>query len=358
MAVFLVTGAAGFIGSNFVRHILDTTGHFVLCLDKMTYAGNTENLFLEKDRGRYVFEVACISDRDKMTTFLNDYQPDIVINFAAETHVDRSITNYQPFVNTNVNGTIALLSSMLAYYQNLSVPKQQGFKFIHISTDEVYGMLDRGEPTFTELHPLAPNSPYAASKASGDHFVWAFHHTYGLPTIIVRPSNNYGPRQFPEKLIPLMIINALKEQTLPIYGSGEHIRDWLYVGDTCLALDVIISQGHVGHTYNVGGSCEKTNQEVVHTICQILDEIKPCQTRKSYRDLIQYVADRPGHDYRYGVNCSKISRLLSWAPQGAFETKLRETISWYLDHLNWVKNILDESYLTWIEENYERRKRA
>lgn len=351
----LVTGGAGFIGSCFVlQRVLG--GDTVINLDKLTYSGNLENLKSIQTNKNYIFVHGDIGDEKLIKELLEKYRPDAVVNFAAESHVDRSIHDPDVFVKTNVLGTEVLLRVVKDWWKELEQEKKEGFRFHHISTDEVFGTLSLEDPAFTEKTPFAPNSPYSASKASSDHFVRAFHETYGLPTLITNCSNNYGPRQFPEKLIPLMTLNALAGKTLPIYGTGENIRDWLHVADHCEAIHLVLTKGRVGQTYNIGGKSERTNLFIVNKICELLDEIKPLGAGKSYKDQIVHVTDRLGHDFRYAINCSKIEKELGWSPRHTFEEGIKETIEWYLNNPEWVKNIQSGEYRKWIELNYAGRQ--
>jgi dTDP-glucose 4,6-dehydratase len=357
----LVTGGAGFIGSAVVRHIINNTQDEVVNVDKLTYAGNLESLSDIENSNRYYFEQADICDAEAMARIFSEHQPDAVMHLAAESHVDRSITGPAAFIETNIVGTYVLLEATRKYWSDLDPKTKAKFRFHHISTDEVYGDLlhpdeiAQGEelPLFTETTAYAPSSPYSASKASSDHLVRAWLRTYGLPTIVTNCSNNYGPYHFPEKLIPLVILNALEGKALPIYGKGDQIRDWLYVEDHARALYTVVTQGVKGETYNIGGHNEKKNLDVVHTICDLLDEIVP--KTGSYRDQITYVTDRPGHDRRYAIDADKISRELGWKPEETFESGIRKTVEWYLTHSQWVENIKSGAYKTWIEQNYEDR---
>lgn len=340
----LVTGGAGFIGSAVIRHLINETEHHVLNVDKLTYAGNLESLISVSDHPLYQFTQTDICDHVSLTRLFLEFQPDIVMHLAAESHVDRSIDRPAEFINTNIVGTYTLLEVARKYWQNLSTIKKSRFKFHHISTDEVYGDLEGTTDLFTETTPYLPSSPYSASKASSDHLVRAWHRTYGLPVVITNCSNNYGPYHFPEKLIPLMILNALDGKSLPVYGNGQQIRDWLFVEDHARALYQVATEGIVGETYNIGGHNEKQNIEVVKTICKILDELKPRLEGKTYTSLITFVNDRPGHDLRYAIDASKIERELGWKPQESFETGIRKTVQWYLNNLEWCQRVQDGSY--------------
>lgn len=354
MKRLLVTGGAGFIGSNFILQARQCQLGDIINLDKLTYAGNPTNLAaLASDPG-YEFVRGDIGDTDLVKEILSRYQPNAIINFAAESHVDRSILNPNLFIETNVVATSKLLENTLSYWQNLSYQDQQAFRFIHISTDEVFGSLQPNDPPFREETPYAPNSPYAASKAASDHLVRSYHHTYGLPTITSNCSNNYGPFQFPEKLIPLMSLNALELKPLPVYGDGQNVRDWLYVEDHCHAIYKVLAHGRVGETYNIGGKNELNNLTVVKSICSLMDEIVPSPGH-SYSDLITFVKDRPGHDRRYAIDCSKLERELGWFPRESFDSGIRKTIQWYLDHPEWVQQVRSGAYQHWLKQNYEDR---
>lgn len=338
----LVTGGAGFIGSAVIRHIIQNTQDEVVNLDKLTYAGNLESLAEVSESDHYAFEQVDICNRTEMDRVLREHQPDAIMHLAAESHVDRSIDGPADFIETNIVGTYTLLEAARQYWQALEANRRQNFRFHHISTDEVYGDLDGPENLFTEQTPYAPSSPYSASKASSDHLVRAWHRTYGLPVLVTNCSNNYGPFHFPEKLIPLVILNALEGKRLPVYGKGEQIRDWLYVEDHARALYKVVTEGKVGETYNIGGHNEKQNIEVVHTLCDILQELHPQDA--SYRDLITYVKDRPGHDMRYAIDARKIQKELGWSPEETFETGIRKTAQWYLNNLEWCHRVQNGSY--------------
>ncbi|ENX64564.1 MULTISPECIES: dTDP-glucose 4,6-dehydratase [Acinetobacter] len=340
----LLTGGAGFIGSAVVRHIIKTTKDTVLNIDKLTYAGNLESLKEIDEDTRYQFQQIDICDVPKLEKVFQQFQPDVVMHLAAESHVDRSIDGPSAFIQTNIVGTYTLLEVTRKYWQALDNNKKASFRFHHISTDEVYGDLEGTTDLFTETTPYAPSSPYSASKASSDHLVRAWQRTYGLPTIVTNCSNNYGPYHFPEKLIPLVILNALDGKALPIYGKGDQIRDWLFVEDHARALYQVVTQGVIGETYNIGGHNEKQNIEVVKTICKILDELRPQANAQAYESLITFVKDRPGHDLRYAIDASKIERELGWKPQETFETGIRKTVEWYLNNLEWCRRVQDGSY--------------
>ncbi len=351
----LVTGGAGFIGANFVHTCLDQNRNRVINLDKLTYAGNLENLASAKHNPNHIFVKGDIGDRDAVASLFQTYQPWAVVNFAAESHVDRSISAPDDFIQTNVVGTFNLLEQARTYWERLSDDRRSAFRFLHVSTDEVYGSLSKHDPAFSETTPYSPNSPYSASKAASDHLVRAYHHTYGLLTLTTNCSNNYGPYQFPEKLIPLVINRALSNETIPVYGDGANIRDWLYVEDHCRAIMAVLDRGNPGEVYNIGGNNEKTNLEVVKTICTILDEIAPSSDHCPHERLISFVTDRPGHDRRYAIDATKIENDLGWVPQETFETGIRKTIEWYLDNVSWVQNITDGEYRKWIDTNYGNR---
>jgi dTDP-glucose 4,6-dehydratase len=348
----LVTGAAGFIGSNFVLDWLAQSDEPVINLDDLTYAGNLENLASLDGDARHIFVKGSIGDFDLVSKLLAEHQPRAVVNFAAESHVDRSIHGPEDFIQTNIVGTFRLLEAVRAFHGQLEKTAKNEFRFLHVSTDEVYGSLAKDDPAFTETHQYEPNSPYSASKAASDHLVRAYHHTYGLPVLTTNCSNNYGPYHFPEKLIPLVIHNALAGKPLPIYGDGQQIRDWLYVKDHCSAIRRVLEAGKVGETYNVGGWNEKPNLDVVHTLCAILDELSPRADGKPYKELITYVTDRPGHDRRYAIDATKIERELGWKPAETFETGIKKTVQWYLDNQAWVANVTSGAYQNWVGKQY------
>ena len=348
----LVTGGAGFIGSNFVLQRI-AAGDRIVNLDKLTYAGNLGNFASVKDHPGHVFVQGDIADSALVQELLLAHHPDAIVNFAAESHVDRSIVSPEEFIFTNVVGTFRLLHESLAYYRALSSPDQARFRFLHVSTDEVYGSLGKSDPAFTETNAYEPNSPYSASKAGSDHLVRAYQHTYTLPTLTTNCSNNYGPFQFPEKLIPLIILNALNAKPLPIYGDGQNVRDWLYVGDHCSAISLVLEKGRIGETYNVGGDSEMANIDVVATICSIMDEVHPAGA--PHNRLITFVKDRPGHDRRYAVDASKIKRELGWSQSETFATGIRRTIEWYLANSAWIREVTTGEYRKWITANYETR---
>lgn len=348
----LVTGGAGFIGSNFVLQRI-AAGDRVVNLDKLTYAGNLGNLVSIKDHPAHIFVHGSIDDAALVQSLFQNHKPDALVNFAAESHVDRSIASPEEFIATNVVGTFRLLHESLAYHRTLPPEAKSRFRFLHVSTDEVYGSLSRTDAAFTETNAYEPNSPYSASKASSDHFVRAYQHTYGLPTLTTNCSNNYGPYQFPEKLIPLVILNALNGKPLPIYGDGLNVRDWLYVGDHCEAISLVLEKGVVGETYNIGGDSEKANLDVVTAICSIMDEANPAGAPHSR--LITFVKDRPGHDRRYAVDASKIKRELGWRQHENFTSRIRLTVEWYLSNSAWIQEVTSGAYRKWITANYETR---
>jgi dTDP-glucose 4,6-dehydratase len=350
--MILVTGALGFIGSNFVLDWLQSSDESVINLDKQTYAGNPANLKTLLNDERYVFVKGDIGDASLVSQLLSQYQPRAIVNFAAESHVDRSIHGPEAFVETNVMGSFRLLEATKQYWAGLSEQDQQGFRFLHVSTDEVYGSLKSTDPAFTENNRYEPNSPYSASKAASDHLVRAYHHTYGLPVLTTNCSNNYGPFHFPEKLIPLMIVNALAGKDLPIYGDGMQIRDWLYVKDHCSAIRRVLEAGQFGETYNIGGWNEKPNIEIVKTVCALLDELRPRADGLSYSRQISFVKDRPGHDRRYAIDASKIERELGWRPAETFESGIRKTVQWYLDNAQWVADVQSGAYREWVDTHY------
>jgi dTDP-glucose 4,6-dehydratase len=350
--MILVTGGAGFIGANFVLDWLAASDEAVVNLDKLTYAGNLENLKSLRGDARHVFVQGDIGDRAAVDALLQQHRPRAVINFAAESHVDRSIHGPAEFIETNVVGTFNLLEAVRAHRSALPADEQAAFRFLHVSTDEVYGSLGPADPAFSETTPFAPNSPYSASKAASDHLVRAYHHTYGLPVLTTNCSNNYGPLQFPEKLVPLVIHNALAGKPLPIYGDGSNVRDWLYVSDHCSAIRRVLEAGRVGETYNIGGCNEKTNLEVVSTLCAILDELHPGSPVTPHASLVTFVKDRPGHDRRYAIDASKIERELGWTPAETFESGIRKTVAWYLDNQDWVNHVTSGEYRHWVSKNY------
>jgi len=347
-----VTGGAGFIGSNFVLDWIDLAKGTVVNIDKLTYAGNLENLASLDGNARHVFVRGDIGDAGLIARLLAEHRPQAIVNFAAESHVDRSIHGPAEFIQTNIVGTFNLLEVARAYWGGLAEEQQNNFRFLHVSTDEVYGSLAAEDPAFKETKQYEPNSPYSASKAASDHLVRAYHHTYGLPVLTTNCSNNYGPYHFPEKLIPLIIHNALAGKPLPIYGDGRQVRDWLYVKDHCSAIRCVLERGRVGETYNVGGWNEKPNIEVVNTLCSILDELSPRADGKGYGEQITYVTDRPGHDRRYAIDATKINRELGWKPSETFETGIRKTVQWYLNNQEWAKNVTSGAYQKWVEKHY------
>jgi dTDP-glucose 4,6-dehydratase len=350
--MILVTGGAGFIGSNFVLDWLVQSSEPVLNLDKLTYAGNLKNLASLDGHAGHIFVHGDIGDAALVASLLHKYQPRAIVNFAAESHVDRSIHGPEDFVETNIVGTFKLLEAVRGYWGQLEDVAKQSFRFLHVSTDEVYGSLAKNDPAFTENHRYEPNSPYSASKAASDHLVRAYHHTYGLPVLTTNCSNNYGPYHFPEKLIPLMIVNALAGKALPVYGDGQQVRDWLYVKDHCSAIRRVLEAGQLGETYNVGGWNEKPNLSIVHSVCSLLNEMHPRTDGKSYSDQITYVKDRPGHDRRYAIDASKIERELGWKPAETFETGIRKTVQWYLTHPEWVAQVQSGAYRDWVQAHY------
>lgn len=352
MSHIFVTGGAGFIGANFVLDWLAKPGaDNIVNIDKLTYAGNLKTLASLQGDSRHVFSQTDIGDRAALDSLLSEYKPRAVVHFAAESHVDRSIHGPGEFIQTNIVGTFTLLEAVRGYWSGLDAATQADFRFLHVSTDEVFGSLSATDPQFSETTAYAPNSPYSASKAASDHLVRAYHHTYGLPVLTTNCSNNYGPYHFPEKLIPLMINNALAGKALPVYGDGLNVRDWLYVRDHCSAIREVLARGRVGETYNVGGWNEKTNLDVVHTLCELLDELQPKATG-SYRDQITFVKDRPGHDRRYAIDARKLERELGWKPAETFETGLRKTVQWYLDNQAWVQEVISGEYRNWVAKQY------
>ena len=354
--MIVVTGGAGFIGSNFVNDWLTVSDEPILNLDKLTYAGNLNNLKALSEDDRHVFVQGDICDRAQLEALFFGNKPRAIVHFAAESHVDRSILGPGEFINTNINGTFSLLEAARAYWSGLPDDERAAFRFLHVSTDEVYGTLGPDDAPFSETTPYAPNSPYSASKAASDHIVRAYHHTYGLPTLTTNCSNNYGPYHFPEKLVPLIIANARAGKPLPIYGDGQQIRDWLYVSDHCAAIRRVLEDGRLGETYNIGGWNEKANLDVVHTLCDMLDELSPKASGGSYREQITYVADRPGHDRRYAIDARKIERELGWRPAETFESGIKKTVQWYLANQEWVADVQSGAYLNWMEKNYAARK--
>lgn len=352
MKTYLITGGAGFIGSNFVLMQRMQRRSRVINLDLLTYAGNLRNVEALKEDPGYIFIHGDIGDKNLVSNLLSKYRPNAVVNFAAESHVDRSINGPENFIQTNVVGTFHLLEEIRRYWSSLPSDGKEGFRFLHVSTDEVYGSLSPGDPAFNEQTPYAPNSPYSASKAASDHLVRAYHHTYGLPTQTTNCSNNYGPRQFPEKLIPLMVLNAIKGKPLPVYGDGLNVRDWLYVEDHCEALQLVLEKGKVGEIYNIGGRCERTNIEIVNGICTLLDRVCPNSPFAPHSSLITLVKDRPGHDRRYAIDCSKIEKELGWRPKETFETGLDKTIRWYIENSRWVESVQTGAYRDWINRQY------
>lgn len=350
-----VTGGAGFIGSNFILTSLKSTPTSVVNLDLLTYAGNPANLAELDGNGRYTFVRGDICDAELVSSLLREHRPRAVVHFAAESHVDRSIASPEAFIRTNVHGTFTLLEQARAYWMELNESDRAGFRFLHVSTDEVYGSLGQGDPAFCETTPYAPNSPYAASKAGSDHLARAYFHTYKMPVLTTNCSNNYGPFQFPEKLIPLMILNALEGKPLPVYGDGRNVRDWLYVEDHCSAIRAVLEKGRPGETYNIGGNSERANIDVVTAICDLVDEMRRPVAGRERRKLITYVQDRPGHDRRYAINAEKIMSELGWKPAEVFESGLRKTVQWYLEHPEWVESVRTGVYREWISQNYAER---
>ena len=353
--MILVTGGAGFIGSNFVLDWLLQNDESVINLDKLTYAGNLENLAALNNDPRHIFVRGDIGDAQLVGKLLAAHRPRAVVNFAAESHVDRSIHGPEEFIETNIVGTFHLLEAVRAYWSGLADAEKSGFRFLHVSTDEVYGSLTKNDPAFSETRRYEPNSPYSASKAASDHLVRAYHHTYGLPVLTTNCSNNYGPYHFPEKLIPLMIVNALAGKSLPVYGDGQQIRDWLYVKDHCSAIRRVLEKGRLAEVYNIGGWNEKANLDIVYTVCALLDELRPRPDSKSYREQITFVTDRPGHDRRYAIDARKIERELGWKPVETFATGIRKTVQWYLDNQDWVTHVQSGAYRQWVEKNYAER---
>lgn len=350
--MILVTGGAGFIGANFVLDWLALGDEPVVNIDKLTYAGNLENLASLQNDPRHLFVQADIGDREHLGILLEQHRPRAVVNFAAESHVDRSIHGPEAFIQTNIVGTFRLLEAVRAYWGALSAPEKADFRFLHVSTDEVYGSLAPLDPAFTELHRYEPNSPYSASKAASDHLVRAYHHTYGLPVLTTNCSNNYGPFHFPEKLIPLMIVNALAGRPLPVYGDGMQVRDWLYVKDHCSAIRRVLEAGALGEVYNVGGWNEMPNIDIVRRVCGLLDELRPRADGRGYESQITYVADRPGHDRRYAIDARKLERELGWKPSETFDSGIRKTVRWYLDNPDWVAHVQSGAYRDWVKVQY------
>lgn len=353
--MILITGGAGFIGSNFVLDWLAQCDEPLVNVDKLTYAGNLNNLATLRHDDRHVFVHADICDTELISSLLATHKPRAIVHFAAESHVDRSIHGPAEFVRTNINGTFSLLEAARSYWTGLAAADKESFRFLHVSTDEVYGSLGPDDAPFSETTAYAPNSPYSASKAASDHLVRSYHHTYGLPTLTTNCSNNYGPYHFPEKLIPLIIANALAGKPLPIYGDGQQIRDWLYVGDHCAAIRRVLTAGVPGQVYNIGGWNEKSNLEVVHTLCDMLDALRPTAAGTSYRAQITYVTDRPGHDRRYAIDARKIESELGWKPAETFDSGIKKTVQWYLDNQAWVRDVQSGDYMKWLEKNYSQR---
>ncbi len=354
----LVTGGAGFIGSNFVHSWIDAGRGRVVNLDKLTYAGNLTNLASLARHPGHVFVHGDINDRSLVHALLEEHRPWAIVHFAAETHVDRSILGPEAFLRTNIDGTFTLLSAALTYYRKLAGVERDAFRFLHVSTDEVYGTLGPEDPAFHEMTPFAPNSPYAASKAASDHLVRAWFHTYGLPAVITNCSNNYGPYQFPEKLLPLMIANALAGKPLPVYGDGCQVRDWLHVRDHCRAIEAVLDRGRAGETYNVGGGNQQTNLDVVYLLCALLDELAPASPFRPHSQLVRFVQDRPGHDRRYAIDARKIETQLGWRAQETFDSGLRKTVQWYLANADWMEQVTSGAYQRWVTQNYGERTAA
>jgi dTDP-glucose 4,6-dehydratase len=354
--LILVTGGAGFIGSNFILQWIASERSRVLNLDKLTYAGNLHNLASVENHSNYAFEQGDILDRDFLRGLLQREQPRAIVHFAAESHVDRSIHGPDAFIKTNINGTFHLLEETRAYCSALPEGDRSKFRYLHVSTDEVYGSLGPNDPAFAESTAYAPNSPYSASKAASDHLVRAYHHTYHLPVLTTNCSNNYGPFQFPEKLIPLMILNACAGKPLPVYGDGKNVRDWLFVEDHCRAIRTVLANGKIGETYNIGGGIEKTNLDIIDRICRLLDELRPNDPEMPHRKLVTFVKDRPGHDRRYAMDTRKIERELGWRPIETFESGIRKTVLWYLEHTDWTANVTTGSYRQWIAKNYATKR--
>jgi dTDP-glucose 4,6-dehydratase len=353
--MIIVTGGCGFIGSNFILSWMKANQASIINLDQLTYAGNPANLSEIEGNPRYTLVRGDICDADLVSSLLRAHRPRAIVHFAAESHVDRSITSPEAFIRTNVHGTFVLLEQARAYWAEMDEVGRKGFRFLHVSTDEVYGTLGPGDPAFSETTPYAPNSPYAASKAGSDHLARAYFHTFGLPVLTTNCSNNYGPYQFPEKLIPLMVLNALEGKPLPVYGDGKNVRDWLFVEDHCAAIRTVLEKGRPGETYNIGGNSEKANIDVVHTICNLVDEMRPQSGTGPRTELITYVKDRPGHDRRYAIDASKITRELGWKPAEQFETGLRKTVAWYLANSTWIEGVRTGAYREWIAQNYAER---